>query len=114
MLQAQPTSALSRCRAELATAHEAIRTASLDAAGLRTAVQELATMTQTMAELAGQLAVRTETDLPSPSATTGDIAADLRTMARHLTAAKVLLEPAIADLVELSADPGQSASVHSG
>jgi hypothetical protein len=113
MLQAQPINALSRCRAELATVHEAIRTASLDAAGLRAAVQELATMTQTMAELAGQLAIRTETDLPSPSAITGDIAADLRTMAKHLTTAKVLLEPAIADLVQLSTDPDQPAAVRS-
>jgi hypothetical protein len=115
MFQPQPTAVLSRCRAELAAVHETIRTAPLDADGLRAAVQELAGLTQTMAELAGQLAAHTETGLPSlPAAATRDIAADLRTTAKQLTTATVLLEPAIADLADLSTDAEPPAAVRSG
>ena len=108
MPQAEPATILSRCRAELATMRETIGAGSLDTEDLRTAVRQLASLTGSMAELAGQLAVRTETDLPSltgsPSlrATVRDIAADLRTTAQHLTTATVLLEPAVADLIHLS------------
>jgi hypothetical protein len=120
MPEPRPATMLSRCRAELAGAHQALRSGSLNAEDLHAAIQELAYLTETLAELAAQLAVHTETDLPTmngsaaPPATVCDIAADLRTTANHLTTATVLLEPAIADLANRATSTQQPPAVPSG
>lgn len=86
--------ALTRCRDELVRAQQAIRAEGLDQATLSAAVQQVAQLTETMAGLVELLVSRAQTD---------DIAADLRAAANQLTTAKILIEPAIADLADTAA-----------
>jgi hypothetical protein len=86
--------ALTRCQDELVHAQQAIRAGQLDAEALSATVRQVAEVTDAMAGLVGHLATRAETD---------DIAADLRAAANQLTTAKILIEPAIADLAEAAA-----------
>jgi hypothetical protein len=97
--------AIARCRTELANAHEAVHTTTLDAPALRGAVHELAGLVEQLAGLADELAARARTGLCAGTGTIGDITTDLRTTARHLATAKLLLEPAIDDLDDLAGAP---------
>ena len=98
-----PGTAIARCRAELAAAHEKIRATALDAPALSAAVTEFAGLVDDMAALADELAANARRG--RGAATIGDVTTDLRTTARHLATAKLLLEPAIDDLDELAATP---------
>jgi hypothetical protein len=97
--------AIARCRTELANVHETIRATTLDAPALCAAVTEFAELVEDMAGLADELAASARAGLCARAATIGDVTTDLRTTARHLATAKLLLEPAVDDLCELAGSP---------
>ncbi len=100
-----PGTAIARCRTELANVHETLRATTLDAPALCAAVTEFAELVEDMAGLADELAASARTGPCARTATIGDVTTDLRTTARHLATAKLLLEPAVNDLGELAAPP---------
>lgn len=98
--------ALARCRDELVSARKAVAAGALDPDALCGAVTQLAAVTAGLAELAGALGTRVESDLSTTEpGTVNEITTDLRTMATQLTSAKLLIEPAVADLSELTGTP---------
>jgi len=74
---------------------ETVRATTLAAPALCAAVTELAGLVEDMAGLADELAASAR------AAAIGEVVTDLRTTARHLATAKLLLEPAIDDLDDL-------------
>jgi hypothetical protein len=114
--------ALRAGHAELDGARRTIKDHQLDLADLRDAVTQTAKLTGALADLARELAaqadrlgtaghLRDDRDATVPSAvTTGEVAVDLRTVANHLCAAGLLLDPSLDDLRHLDAVPDEPAS----
>lgn len=100
-----PGTAIARCRTGLANVRETIRATTLDAPALCAAVTEFAELVDDMAGLADELAAGARGGPCGRAAAIGDVVTDLRTTARQLATAKLLLEPAIDDLGELAAPP---------
>lgn len=101
----EPGTTIARCRTGLANVNETLRVTTLDAPALHAAVTEFAGLVEDMAGLADELAASARTGLCARAATIGDVITDLRTTARQLATAKLLLEPAVNDLGELAAPP---------
>jgi hypothetical protein len=101
--------ALARCRDEVVIARKAVAAGALDPDSLCGAVTQLAAVTAGLAELAGELGTRVGSDLSAAApGTINEITTDLRTMATQLTSAKLLIEPAVADLAELTGTPARA------
>jgi hypothetical protein len=113
---------------ELNRAHRLIAAGPLDLDVLRGTVAQTAELTSALAELATELAIRAGEDLTATElvdsrhpdaparATIQDVVADLRTMAKQLSTARLLIEPAVADLTHLrtAAPPAVAATQSPG
>jgi hypothetical protein len=95
----QLNSALRRGRDELARARDAAVAGPLALADLRCAVGATAEISAVLADLADKLALRARVELTGEP-DLREVVADLRTLARYMRTARLLLEPAEADLGE--------------
>jgi hypothetical protein len=110
---ADPVAALRAGHAELARAQQAVTQDPVEFDTLRAAVGHTAELAEALADIARRLATHaqqirasgqlhdTRDSTVPPSVTLEEISVDLRTVANHLSAARLLLDPALDDLAHL-------------